>query len=81
MEKPITQQPVSRAPNGMVRTRVNMPLTEEELAKLLALAQQEARSIGSMARLIFLRGLATYRQQSAPQTSHSLVFPRKSDYD
>jgi len=44
-------------------------------------AGQAARSIGSMARLIFLRGLATYRQQPAPQTSHSLVFPRNADYD
>ncbi|WP_018610189.1 hypothetical protein [Uliginosibacterium gangwonense] len=66
----------------MVRTRVNMPLTEAELADLLALAQQEARSAGSMARLLFLRGLAAYQQQAQqPQVTRSSTATPGTDHD
>lgn len=65
MQKPVLREPVSRAPNGMDHARVNMPLTPSEREDLRALANRESRSIGSMARLLYLRGLAAYKAELA----------------
>jgi len=49
----------------MDHARVNMPLTPSEREDLRALANRESRSIGSMARLLYLRGLAAYKAELA----------------
>lgn len=59
------REPRSKAPTGMAGTRVNMPLTPEELADLKARAATQSRSDGSMARLIYLEGLAVIRLRDA----------------
>lgn len=71
MSKETQREPRSKAPTGMAGKRVNMPLTPEELEELEARAKRESRSNGSMARLIYLEGLAAIRLRTPenPQVS------------
>lgn len=61
--KPAAQQRRSYAPNGVEgRKPVAMRLLPHEKSELEALAAKEDRSAGSLARLLYLRGLDAYRK-------------------
>lgn len=65
MENVQHRQRVSRAPNGMDPGRVNVPLTPAEKAELQSMAFKEVRSVGALARLIYLRGLEVLQAEKA----------------
>ncbi|NKI75780.1 hypothetical protein Dpoa2040_003096 [Dickeya sp. CFBP 2040] len=51
----------SRLPRGIAsRSPTPMRLSDDERARLAALAEKESRSLSSMARLVFLRGLESF---------------------
>ncbi len=60
---PMPSKP-TRSPRGVERP-VAMRLLPDERGELERIADKEVRSAASMARIIFLRGLAHYRQDSA----------------
>ncbi|KHT34432.1 hypothetical protein RD01_05965 [Pectobacterium carotovorum subsp. carotovorum] len=54
----------SRLPRGIAsKNPTPMRLSDDERDKLAALAAQESRSLSSMARLVFLRGLESFNVQ------------------
>lgn len=54
----------SRLPRGIASNKATrMSLSDDERDKLAALAAQESRSLSSMARLVFLRGLESFNVQ------------------
>lgn len=54
----------SRLPSGIAaKNPTMMRLSDDERDKLAALAAQESRSLSSMARLVFLRGLESFNAQ------------------
>lgn len=61
MNEALQRGPRAKAPKGMTSRRVNMPLTPEELLELKYRAACQSRSADSMARLIYLEGLAALR--------------------
>lgn len=56
----------SRAPVGVDSKKViGMRLMPSERAELIALAGREQRSIGSMARIVYLAGLKTMAREAS----------------
>lgn len=54
----------SRTPKGIVsKNPVPMRLSPEEKAELEILATKECRTISSMARLVYLRGIETIEEE------------------
>nr|WP_308530354.1 hypothetical protein [uncultured Serratia sp.] len=56
--KQANHAPRSRLPGGIAaKNPIPMRLSDDERAELEAIAAEESRSVSSMARLIYLRGL------------------------
>lgn len=60
--KQANHAPRSRLPHGIAaKNPIPMRLSDEERAELEALAAKESRSISSMARLVCLHGIKTFK--------------------
>ncbi|WP_261168754.1 hypothetical protein [Serratia ficaria] len=56
-------EPRSRLPRGIAsKNPIHMRLSDSERAELEAIAAEESRSVSSMARLIYLRGIETLQE-------------------
>lgn len=60
--------PRARLPrNSGCKTRVAVPLTEEERADLEVISRKASRTASNMAKLIYLQGLEAFKSEQAAQ--------------
>lgn len=75
----INQQPVSRAPNGVLSDNpVYLRLLPNELSAFTQRARTENRSLSSMARLLILQALEvdTVNSKPSPAQAHAVPIAR-----
>lgn len=67
--------PRSRAPRGTSKGRVLLPLSASEKSALETIAAREGRSVGAMARVLFLAGIKAVGADLANQRRRATDLP------